>query len=131
MHTPFMNPLFRLIASHPNLLAVHAESYARMVADELGATSVRLQRRAFLGAGALIFLLIALIFGGVGLMLWGISVELRADTRWLLIAVPAVPLVLSVLFFVLLRSDPKQAAMAKVRTQFKADLAMLHETGAL
>jgi hypothetical protein len=131
LNTPFMNPLLRLIATQPKLIASHVESYARMLSEEISATSQGLQRRAILGVCALVFLVVAIIFAGVGLMLWGSLVELRAEARWILWVVPGAPLVLSLLFFILLRSDSKQLPLSKVKTQFKADLAMLHETGAL
>jgi hypothetical protein len=126
-----MNPLLRLLATHPNLLAVHAESYARIMADEISTTSDALQRRALLGAGALFFLFISLILGGVALLLWGSSIAVHPETRWVLIVVPGVPFGLALVFFILFSSSSQQPMLSKVKTQFKADLAMLHETGVL
>ncbi len=131
MNIPFMNPLLRLIATQPNLIVKHIESYARMFGDEVSSSSAAIKRRVFVGGAALIFMLLALIFAGVGLMLWAGLPQVRSETSWLLLAVPGLPLGLSLLFFILLKSDSRPVAMNKLKAQVKADVALLHETGVL
>jgi hypothetical protein len=131
MNIPFMNPLLRLIATQPNLIVKHIESYARMLGDEVSLSTAALKRRVFVGGAAIIFLLLGLIFAGIGLMLWASLPQLRTDTSWLLLAVPGVALGLSTLFFVLLKSDSRPVALTKIKAQVQADVALLHETGAL
>jgi uncharacterized membrane protein YqhA len=131
MNIPFMNPLFRLIATQPNLIASHVESYARMFSEEISAISQGLKRRIVLGVCAVALLLMSLMFAGIGLLLWGTLTQLRDETRWILIVVPSVPLILSAAFFFMLSSHAKQVPLSKVKSQFKEDLAMLHDTGAL
>jgi hypothetical protein len=131
MSSPFMNPLLRLVAAHPNLIATHAESYARMLSDEVAASSTALTRRVCVGGAALALLLIGFLLAGVGVMLWGTLPLVRVNTGWVLIAVPGVPLALSALFFIVLKSDSRPIGFTKIKAQFKADVAMLHETGAL
>jgi hypothetical protein len=131
MNIPFMNPLLRLIATQPNLIVKHMESYARMFSDEISSSTSAIKRRVFVGAAALLFFLLSLIFSGVGLMLWAGLPQVRSDTSWILLAVPGVPLGLSALFFILLKSDSRPVALSKLKAQVKADVALLHETGAL
>jgi uncharacterized membrane protein YqjE len=131
MNIPFMNPLLRLIATQPNLIVKHMESYTRMFGDEVSSSTAAIKRRIFVGGAALLFMLLGLIFAGVGLMLWAGLPQVRSDTSWLLLAVPGFPLALSALFFVLLKSDSRPVAMNKLKAQVKADVALLHETGAL
>jgi hypothetical protein len=131
MNIPFMNPLLRLIATQPKLIAKHIESYARMFGDEISSSTAAIKRRVFVGGAALLFLVLSFIFAGVGLMLWAGLPQVRSETSWVLIAVPGFPLGLSLLFFVLLKSDSRPVAMNKLKAQVKADVAMLHETGAL
>jgi hypothetical protein len=131
MNIPFMNPLLRLVATQPNLLAAHAESYARMLGREIGATGATLRRRVVLGAIVFFLLFTGLVFAGVAVMLWAALPQVRIDTAWILVLIPCIPLVLSMLFYVVLRSDSTPLAISKVKTQFEADMAMLHETGAL
>jgi hypothetical protein len=131
MNMPFMNPLLRLIATQPHLLATHAESYARMFGKEIGATGATLRRRMVLGGFVLVLLLLALIFAGVALMLWAALPPIQTNLAWVLLLVPGIPLVLALLFFIMLKSDSAPLAINKVKTQFEADMAMLHETGAI
>jgi uncharacterized membrane protein YqjE len=131
MNIPFMNPLLRLIATKPNLIVKHLESYARMFGDEISSNTAAIKRRIFVGGAALLFMLLGLIFAGVGLMLWAGLPQVRSETSWLLLAVPGLPLGLSLLFFVLLKSDSRPVALTKLKAQVKADVALLHETGAL
>jgi uncharacterized membrane protein YqjE len=131
MNIPFMNPLLRLIATQPNLIVKHLESYARMFGAEVSSSTAAIKRRVFVGGAALLFMLMGLIFAGVGLMLWAGLPQVRPETSWLLLAVPGLPLGLSLLFFILLKSDSRPVAMNKLKAQVKADVALLHETGAL
>jgi uncharacterized membrane protein YqjE len=131
MNIPFMNPLLRLIATQPNLIVKHMESYARMFGDEVSSSKAAIKRRIFIGGAALLFLVLGFIFAGVGLMLWAGLPQVRSETGWVLLAVPGVPLALSALLFVLLKSDSRPVALIKLKAQVKADVALLHETGAL
>jgi uncharacterized membrane protein YqjE len=131
MNIPFMNPLLRLIATQPNLIVKHMESYARMFGAEVSSSTAAIKRRVFVGGAALLFLLLGFIFAGVALILWAGLPQVRSETSWLLLAVPGLPLALSILFFVLLKSDSRPVAMNKLKAQVKADVALLHETGAL
>lgn len=131
MNIPFMNPLLRLIATQPNLIVKHMESYARMFGAEVSSSTAAIKRRVFVGGAALLLFLLGLIFAGVALILWAGLPQVRSETSWLLLAVPGLPLALSVLFFMLLKSDSRPVALNKLKAQVKADVALLHETGVL
>ena len=125
-----MHPLIRLIATEPQLLADHAEAYASLVSAEFGTASSALKRRAVLGAAALCCLGAAAVLGGVALMFWGVVPLATSQAPWVLIVAPAVPAVLAIVCLLAARSSESAAPFDNVRSQAKADMAMLREMAA-
>lgn len=125
-----LHALFRLVTSRPELLADHAEAYADLVAEELHAARTRWRRRLMLGGIAAGGALLALILGGVALMLWAAQPEGAMRAAWVLYAVPAVPAVLAFVCAAMLSADTPAGGMQTLREQLAADIAMLKEAGA-
>ena len=125
-----MHPLIRLIATEPQLLADHAEAYASLVSAELGSASSAFKRRAVLGAVALCFVGVAAVLGGVALMFWGIVPMSTSAAPWVLIAAPVVPAVLAIVCLLAARSSVDAGRFENVRSQVKADMAMLRDLAA-
>jgi hypothetical protein len=122
-----IHPLFRLIASQPQLLAEHASAYIELVADEAGDAAASLKRRALMLVVALFCFSVALVLGGVAVMLWGVSPDDTMRAPWALFVVPLLPLVVGVVCFMKARADSTAGAFDKVRAQMNADIGMLRE----
>lgn len=119
-------PLLRVLLHEPALLIEHGAGYAELIGEEAIAWQSGLKRRlglwlALIGCGAL-----ALLFGGVALMLYAVT----ATAHWLLWAVPAVPLVaLLAAAGLLARHDRGSAAFPRLRVQVDRDLQLFGLTG--
>ncbi len=123
-----MHPLFRLIATQPQLLALHAEAYAELVAEEMGQVAIVWKRRAMLNIVALSCLGLTAVLAGVALLLWAVIPATQMQATWALIAVPLFPLaVASWCLWAARRPADGGAAFDKIRQQMKADLLMLRE----
>lgn len=124
-----VHPLLRLVATHPHLLADHAHAYGELIGEEIGKTAASWKTRAILMAAALGLIVFALGFLGVALMLWAAVPSSDMNIPWLLVAVPAVPLVLGIAFWFYGQRSPGPV-FQDLRQQIKADLTMLREAGA-
>jgi len=124
-----IHPLFRLLVSEPQMLADHVEAYAELVTEEMGAAAARMKRRMVLQAGGFAGIVLGVLFGAVALMLWAAVPELRAP--WVLVAVPAVPLLAGIGCLVgAKKPDEETHGMKAIREQFAADAAMLRSVSA-
>jgi hypothetical protein len=125
-----LQPLIRLMASRPELLADHARAYAELATIEWRGAADAALRRTLLavvaGAGLLVGLLLA---GMAGLLCAVWSVE-KMNLPILLLAIPALPLGIAAVAGILLARLPREPAFSDIRRQFQADLAMLRSAGA-
>lgn len=126
-----MHPLIHLAVTRPRLLADHAEAYAGLAVTEFDDASAGWKRRALLGAGALLGLLVAVMLAGVALMLWAVLPAGPPPLAWVLLAVPAAPLLLALACLLALLKRGTSPAFDNLRQQVRADMAMLRETGLL
>lgn len=122
-----MHPLFRLISTRPQLLADHAEAYAALVAAEVPRVSAAWKRRALLLALALVCLAVAAGLAGVAWMLWAVLPESQIRAPWVLLVVPAVPVLTAIACLLAARSTGEAGAFSELREQVKADIGMLRE----
>ncbi len=124
-----IHPLLRLIATQPQLLADHAESYAELVGEELGKSTAALKKRVLLNAAAMCLLAVAAVLTGVALMLWAVVPVANINAAWALVAAPAAPALLAL--WCLVASQRETAAGFKfLKQQIAADLVMLREVSA-
>ena len=121
-----IHPLLRLIATQPQLLADHAESYAALVGEELGKAGSAWKRRALLSATALCLVGVAAVLGGVALMLWAVMPAANIHAPWALLAAPAVPALVA-LWCALACQRDTGARFEELKHQIAADLVMLRE----
>ena len=124
-----MHPLLKLIATEPQLLADHAEAYASLVSAEFGTASAALKRRAVLGAAALCCLGVTAVLSGVALMFWGVIPLANSPAPWVLVVTPLAPALLAVVCLLAARAAGDAGAFDNVRSQVKADMALLRELG--
>lgn len=123
------HPLLARLATEPGLLAEHAGAYAELAALEAADLGQRWRRRALLGAlaggCALLFLLLA---GVAALLAAALPVE-GMPQPWLLLAVPALPLLLSLACLARLKLSGAAPAFPQLREQLAADAQLVREAG--
>lgn len=124
-----IHPLLRLIATQPQLLADHAESYADLVGEELGKTTAVWKRRVLLNATALCLVGVAAVLGGVALMLWASLPVLSMHAPWALVAAPALPAVAALWCSYEGRRETDEV-FKDLKQQIATDLVMLREVSA-
>jgi hypothetical protein len=124
-----IHPLLRLVATQPQLLADHAEAYAGLVSDEIGRTVAGVKQRVLLTAVALGLIAVAVVLGGVALMLWAVIPPASIQAPWALLAAPGVPFIVGVVCLFIGRSPPAER-FAELKQQVAADLVMLREVSA-
>ncbi|MEO8058018.1 MAG: hypothetical protein ABI671_06805 [Burkholderiales bacterium] len=124
-----IHPLLRLIATQPQLLADHAESYAELVGEELGKTSAVWKRRVLLNATALCLIGVATVLAGVALMLWATLPEININAPWALVAAPALP-ALAALWCAYEGQRHTDDVFKDLKQQIASDLVMLREVSA-
>ena len=124
-----IHPLFRLFATHPELVGEHALAYAALLGDDVAKTSAALKRRAVFVVATVLLGFVGLLLGGVAMMLWAVTPPAAIHSAWALAATPAVPLVLALLCWAAGRPQA-EAPFDNLKQQFAADLQMLREVGA-
>jgi cytochrome bd-type quinol oxidase subunit 2 len=122
-----IHPMFKIVASRPELLAEHLAAYGQLAAVQAQAAAGQLQRRAVLGGVAALAAALGAGLAGVAVMLVG-AVQLQAmPAPWLLVVVPLVPFVVAAACALRLRGLNEPSALAPLREQFAADAALLRE----
>jgi uncharacterized membrane protein YqjE len=122
-----IHPLLRLIATQPQLLADHAEAYADLLGEELGAATVQWKRQAVLMAVGLCLIGVSAVLGGVALMLWAVIPPADIQAPWALVVAPLLPLVVAIGCLLSCRTSAAAGAFDALRQQMRADAAMLRE----
>lgn len=126
----FLHPLFRTLATQPELLAEHAGAYFDLASAEAAQAAAQLRLRAAL-------LVVAGVCAGLGLGLAGVALLLMAalplaamPAPWALLAVPALPLVLAVGLWWLQRRKRLDLSFALLREQVSLDRELLRQLAA-
>lgn len=122
-----MHPLLQLIATRPQLLAEHAQAYAALVTTEAPRITAACKRSAWLLALALGSLGAGLVLAGVAAMLWAITPEAQLRLPWVLVVVPALPLLVGLISTVAARRNREREAFDNLRQQVRADIELLRE----
>ncbi len=126
-----IHPLFRLIASEPQMLADHVEAYSELVAEEVGAVTSQWKRRAALHALSLLCIIVAAMLVGVALMLWAAIPLDNMNAPWALVAAPAIPVVLALWSHMAAKAPAAdEHGFKAIREQLAADAAMLRSVSA-
>ena len=122
-----LQALLQLLSKQPKLLAEHAQAYGELAAVEWSLLvddwQARLRFQLLVATGAWM----ALMLGGVALMLWA---ALPADSLrwpWMLLAVPLVPLGVAGYGLYALKASQSLRAFPALRGQLQADMALLRE----
>ena len=122
-----MSTLLKLLLLPPELLKSHAQAYADL-ANELTARYLcTLKNRWVMYGLSAVALLLALVFGGVALMLWSVLPLQNATHVWVLTALPVSSLFISVFFWWWARSLHQQPILREIQTQIQLDLQALQQ----
>ena len=124
-----IQPVFRVLTTHPQLLVEHAQAYAELVSSEASRVSSLWQRRLLLWGLCAGFGVVACVLGGVAILFWVTLPVTHGGAVWPLVAVPAVPLVLALAFGWAARQAQDIQAFANLRQQLGVDWVMLRDAG--
>ena len=125
-----IHPLFRLIASEPQMLADHVEAYTDLVGEELAHATARWKRQVISSVILFLCALLAVLLIGVSLMLWAVTPTSQMPAPWALIVVPLVPTIAAVAAWFGTRNTDKGEGFAAIKAQLAADAAMLRSVTA-
>ncbi len=122
-----MSSLLKLLLLPPELLKSHAQAYADLAHELTARYLCTLKNRWVMYGLSALALLLALIFGGVGLMLWSALPLQNATHAWVLLALPASSLVVSVLCWWRARRLHLQPILREIQAQIQLDLQALQQ----
>ena len=120
-----IHPLFRLIASEPQMVADHVEAYSELVGEEMGNAITHWKKTAIAAALLGVLGLTTLVFAGVAIMLWAVTPPDNLHAPWALIIVPLAPALAACGFWFSAKSVDKGQGFAAIKAQLAADAAML------
>lgn len=122
--------LLKLLLLPPDLLRSHVKGYADL-ATEVGARYLCTLKNRWLmyGVSVLAFSL-ALIFGGVGLLLWSVFPLLDAPHPWVLLVLPAGFGLVSVMCWWWAGSLRQQPLFNDIHTQIQLDMLAIQQVDA-
>ena len=119
--------LLKMLLLPPDVLKSHAQGYVDL-ASEVGARYVcTLKNRWVMYALSFLTLMLALIFGGVALLLWSALPLHDAPYAWVLLALPIACLSLSGLCWWWARSLRLQPLLQDIQAQIALDLQAIRQ----
>lgn len=121
------HPLIRLLASKPHLVAHHLGGYVELASAQAQEVAGALQSRLVWAAGAAGGLSAGALLAGVALLIAAAVPLDRMPAPWLLVAAPAVPLLLGVFCWLQARQRPVAWSLDIMREQLAADAALLSD----
>jgi hypothetical protein len=122
--------LLKLLLLPPDLLRSHVKGYADL-ATEVGARYLcTLKNRWLMYGVSVLALLLALIFGGTGLLLWSVFPLLDAPHPWVLLALPAGFGLVSVMCWWWAGSLRQQPLFKDIHTQIQLDMLAIGQADA-
>jgi hypothetical protein len=124
------HPLIKMLATRPEMLAEHVGAYAELAAAETAYAVEQMRTKALVGAGSGLLGLIGLIFAGVALLLCGALPVDDMPAAWLLVVVPALPLLGAIGGALWLKSRPPAPSFSRLREQMERDNGLMQEARA-
>lgn len=121
------HPLIRLLASKPHLVAHHLGGYVELASAQAQEAARALQTRLVWSAGAVAALCTGALLGGVALLIVAAVPVATMPAPWLLLAAPGAPLLIGLLCWLQARQQAVAWSLEPMRSQFRADAALLAE----
>lgn len=125
-----MRPILQLMATEPELLTDHLQSYAELLGEEVGTFQGQFKRHWIMFAVLALLATVTLILGGVALMLWLITPHAQLQqlqVPWALWLVPLGMAALCAVIAVIMKQEQRTPGFQVLRQQIAADLAMLKQ----
>ncbi len=122
-----MSTLLKLLLLPPELLKSHVKAYADLASGLSAQYLCALKNRWLMYSLSALALLLALMFGGVALMLWSALPLQDAPHRWVLLALPAGSLATSALCWWWARSLRLQPVLSEIQTQIQLDIQAIQQ----
>ena len=120
--------LLKFLVLPPELLKVHAQSYADLASQAWAQHLCTLKNRWTLYALSALALLLALVLGGVALLLWGVMPLTDAPHVWVLWALPLGLLLSSGLCWAWARSLRVRPMLDDIKEQIALDVLTIQQT---
>jgi uncharacterized membrane protein YqjE len=122
-----IHPLFKTLATRPELLADHLGAYAQLVSVEASETTAQLRNHAVWAVGLALGAALGVGLAGTALLLLAIVPVADMPLPWLLVIVPAVPLLAALGCWLKMRQNPLSYSFDLLREQVALDTALLRE----
>lgn len=124
-----IHPFFSTLLTRPELLAEHASAYAELASVEAALAAGEWRRRSVRTACAALLALLGIGWGGVALLLAAVWPLAQMPAPWVLVAVPALPLLLALVVALAggLRRRQTAPAFALLRQQIAEDSALIRQ----
>ncbi|MEJ8820790.1 hypothetical protein WKW80_01915 [Variovorax humicola] len=120
-----LHPIFSTVLGHPELFADHLANYAALLREEGAVAGRAIVARLVAGVLAAVSAMLALGLIGIAVML-GV---LHGSFHWVLVAVPAIAVLLAVMAGLYASRTTPSHAFEEVRAQLDADVRALHIAG--
>ncbi|RZL00591.1 MAG: hypothetical protein EOP36_15090 [Rubrivivax sp.] len=128
-----IRPLLQLMATEPELLTDHLQSYAELLGDEVGNFQGQFRRHWVMFAVLALLVTVTVILSGVGLMLWLVTPSAQLQQLqwpWALWLVPFGMAVLCAVIAIIMKKEERTPGFLALRQQIAADIAMLKQATA-
>ncbi|CAH0351469.1 hypothetical protein [Aquabacterium sp. CECT 9606] len=125
-----MRPILQLMATEPELLTDHLQSYAELLGEEVGSFQGQFKRHWIMFAVLALLATVTLILGGVALMLWLVTPHAQLQqlqVPWALWLVPLGMGAFCAIIAVIMKQEERTPGFQVLRQQIAADLAMLKQ----
>lgn len=117
-----LHPLFATLIKRPDLIADHIAAYVELTHQETSELAADWLQRALAWALVALGALVFVIFSGISLMLGALN-----QFHWVLVAVPAAVLLLTLLAFLKACRPVNSDRFAELKAQMDNDLRALRE----
>jgi H+/Cl- antiporter ClcA len=119
--------LLKMLLLPPDLLKSHAQGYVDLASEVSARYLCTLKNRWVMYGLSALTLLLALIFGGVALLLWAALPLSDAPHAWVLIALPTLSLLVSGLCWWWARTQRLQPLLSDIQAQIALDLQAIRQ----
>ncbi len=112
--------LVRVMTTHPELLLDYASGYVDLLQIEALTYKRHMEQKLYFAVAFAALSVISVLLCAIGLMMWAVV----SNQIWLLIAVPALFILITLIAYQKLVGGAPSPAFAQVRAQMAADAAM-------